>query len=299
MSEGSLPRTRLQIWFLAARPKTLPASITPVIIAGAMAIGDQVFHLPSFLAALCGGILLQIGSNFVNDLIDFQKAVDTAERIGPLRVTQAGLVTPRQMRNATIVVFALALVIGIYLVARAGLPIAVIGLVSIVCAVLYTAGPHPLGYIGLGELFVLIFFGMVPLAGTYYAMSLTVNAQVIAVGIAPGLLAVAILVVNNLRDIATDRKSGRRTLAVRFGRSFAQVEYIICVTLGITYPVLHYLIFRSHPSTLLGLFAVVAAIPLVMTILKSRDGVTLNNALAGTGRMLLLYGLLFSVGWLL
>lgn len=299
MTNTTAPLSGYRIWIHAARPKTLWASIAPVIIAGALAFGDEAFHLTSFLAALCGGALLQIGSNFANDLFDYVKAVDTSERLGPLRVTQAGLVTPRQMRNATIIVFALAFLTGIYLVTRGGLPIAIIGVLSIVCGVLYTAGPYPLGYVGLGEVFVLIFFGFVPVSGAYYAMTLQIHSQVILAGAAPGLLSVAILVVNNLRDIDTDRKSGKRTLAVRFGRPFAQGEYVVAVVVALLYPLIHYFLFRSHASSMIAILTAFAAIPLIKTVLTTPDGARLNDTLAATGRLLLLYGICFSLGWLL
>ena len=167
MNQTAPGYSKPHIWWLAARPKTLPAAATPVIIAGALALADGVFHLPSFLAALLGGLLIQIGTNYANDLFDFKKSVDTHERSGPLRVTQAGLVTVSEMRAATTIVFALAFLVGRYLVMRGGVPIVIIGITSILCGVLYTAGPYPLGYIGLGELFVLIFFGFMPVAGTY------------------------------------------------------------------------------------------------------------------------------------
>jgi 1,4-dihydroxy-2-naphthoate octaprenyltransferase len=288
-----------QIWWLAARPKTLPAAATPVIIAGALALADGVFHLPSFLAALLGGLLIQIGTNYANDLFDFKKSVDTQERLGPLRVTQAGLVTASEMRIATMIVFALAFCIGIYLVMRGGIPIVIIGITSILCGVLYTAGPYPLGYIGLGEIFVLIFFGFVPVAGTYYVMALKINGQVLLSGLAPGLLSIAILAVNNLRDLNTDRASGKRTLAVRFGKRFAQVEYIVVVVAATLYPPLHYLIFRTHPLIMLASITLLFSIPLCKTVLTVDDGKVLNKTLAGTGRLLLLFGVCFSAGMLL
>jgi 1,4-dihydroxy-2-naphthoate polyprenyltransferase len=287
-----------QIWWLAARPKTLPAAATPVIIAGALAMTDGVFHLPSFLAALLGGLLIQIGTNYANDLFDFKKSVDTHERLGPLRVTQAGLVTVSEMRAATIIVFALAFCVGIYLVVRGGLPIVIVGITSILCGVLYTAGPYPLGYIGLGELFVLIFFGFVPVAGTYYVMALKINSQVLLIGLAPGLLSLAILAVNNLRDLNTDRASGKRTLAVRFGKRFAQIEYIVVVVAATLYPLLYYLIFRMHPFSMLAAVTLLLAIPLCKSVLTD-DGSVLNNTLAGTGRLLFLFGICFSTGLLL
>ena len=299
MNQAIPKYNRPQIWLLAARPKTLPAAATPVIMAGAIALADGVFRLPFFIAALLGGLLIQIGANYANDLFDFQKAVDTPERLGPLRVTQAGLVTVAQMRAATITVFALAFAVGIYLVMRGGLPIVIIGLTSILFGVLYTAGPYPLGYVGLGELFVLVFFGFVPLAGTYYVMALKTNTEVILSGLAPGLLSVAILVVNNLRDIDSDRATGKRTLAVRFGRRFARIEYVVCVITAILYPVFHFFLFHPHPSTLLACLTFLLAIPLIKTVLTTTDGKTLNDALASTGRLLLIYGLCFSVGRLL
>jgi 1,4-dihydroxy-2-naphthoate polyprenyltransferase len=291
--------SKLQIWLLAARPKTLPAAATPVIIAGALALTNGVFHLLSFMAALLGGLLIQIGTNYANDLYDFKKSVDTHTRLGPLRVTQAGLVTESQMRAATVVVFSLAVLVGIYLVLRGGLPILIVGLTSIFCGVIYTAGPYPLGYIGLGELFVLIFFGFVPVAGSYYAMSLRINAEVILAGMAPGLLSVAILVVNNLRDIDTDRTTGKRTLAVRFGRQFARAEYVSTVVAAGLFPIAHFLTFRTHAWSMLACVILVAAIPLIRTVLTTTDGSKLNGTLAGTGRLLLLFGLLFSLGRLL
>jgi 1,4-dihydroxy-2-naphthoate polyprenyltransferase len=287
-----------QIWLLAARPKTLPAAATPVIIAGAMAIADGVFYLPAFLAALLGGLLIQIGTNYANDLFDFKKSVDTHERLGPTRVTQAGLVTVSEMRNATILIFAAAFLVGVYLVTRGGWPIVVIGLTSILCGVLYTAGPYPLGYIGLGELFVLVFFGFVPVLGTYYVMALRITSEVMLGGLAPGLLSIAILAVNNLRDLNTDRATGKRTLAVRFGKRFAQIEYIAVVVIALLYPVVHYLVFRKHPLVLIACAALLPAIPLFKSVLTS-DGTVLNTTLAGTGRLLLFFGILFSAGLLL
>ena len=299
MDPATVLPPKYKIWWLAARPKTLWAAVTPVIMAGAIALSDRVFHPWSFFAALCGGLLIQIGTNFANDLFDFKKEVDTRERLGPPRATQAGWVTPRQMSHATIIVFALALLVGIYLVHRGGLPLAIIGLLSVLCGVLYTAGPFPLGYIGLGEIFVLIFFGPVPLCGTYYVMAKHLTAPVLFAGLAPGLLSVAILVVNNLRDIDTDKTSGKRTLAVRFGRRFAMAEYGISVALGLLYPLAHYLCFRSHQLVMLSAMLMPASIPLIRTVITSRDGNVLNGSLAATGRLLFLYGLCFSIGWLL
>ncbi|MCP4568832.1 MAG: 1,4-dihydroxy-2-naphthoate polyprenyltransferase, partial [FCB group bacterium] len=219
-------QSHIRVWLRAARPKTLPAGIVPVLVGGAIAFSDGLFHLPSFLAAMFGSIMIQIGTNYANDLFDFKKEADSSDRIGPMRVTQAGLVTPRQIAIATTIVFALAFLTGIYLVYRGGWPIVIIGLASIVCGVLYTAGPMALGYIGLADIFVLVFFGPVALAGTYYVQAREITMPIIIAGIPFGMISVAILVVNNLRDITSDKKSRKKTLAVRFGRNFARFEYI-------------------------------------------------------------------------
>ena len=291
--------TQPQIWLLAARPKTLWAAISPVIIGGALALAVDQGHLLSWLAAALGALLIQIGTNFANDLFDYEKHTDTEERLGPLRVTQAGLVTPRQMRVATALVFGLALLVGIYLVARGGWPIVAIGLFSILFGVLYTAGPYPLGYNGFGDIFVLIFFGPVAVGGTCYVMTLGISNTVLLAGIPPGLLAVAILVVNNLRDIDSDRKTGKRTLAVRFGVTFTRGQYLLILLPAFLFAPLHYLITGTHLGALLSLLAIIPAIGPLQKVFSDRDGATLNKVLADTGKVLFVYSLTFSVGWLL
>lgn len=288
-----------RIWLLAARPKTLPAGIVPVLVAGAMAYGANGFHLPSFLAALFGSIMIQIGTNYANDLFDYRKQTDTAERIGPMRVTQAGLATPRQTAIAALIVFTLALLAGIYLVSRGGWPIVIIGLSSILFGVLYTAGPLALGYIGIADLFVLIFFGPVALAGTYYVQTLTISWPVIIAGLPFGMISVAILVVNNLRDIDTDQKGGKRTLAVRYGRKFARYQYFIMLLGAALIPIVMTL--TDNAGSYLPIIAIylLMARSTIITVFTSVDGETLNNTLAATGRLLIVFGLLFSIGWLL
>ncbi len=290
----------LKTWILAARPKTLAAGMAPVIMGGAMARVDHAFHAPALLCALLGALLIQVGTNFANDYFDFVKGTDTEERVGPLRATQAGLVSPRTMLAATVIVFALALLPGGYLIHRGGMPILIIGLVSIACGVLYTGGPFPLGYLGLGDLFVLVFFGPVAVAGTYYVQARMVTQDAVIAGIAAGLWSTAILTVNNLRDMEGDRRSGKRTLAVRFGRTFARVEYLACVLLaGIAIPLYLGLYPGTHPGALLAALSVPAAIPALRAVFSSTDGEQLNNTLAATGKLLLLYAVLFSAGWLL
>ncbi|MFH1842435.1 MAG: 1,4-dihydroxy-2-naphthoate polyprenyltransferase [bacterium] len=288
-----------QIWLLAARPKTLPAGAVPVLVGGALAWETGVFHLPALLLALAGSLLIQIGTNFVNDLCDCLKNVDDAERIGPLRVTQAGLVTPGRMKRACFFVFGLALLCGGYLVYRGGVPILIVGVASILCGVLYTAGPRPIGYLGLGEIFVLIFYGPVAVCGTYYVITLDVPPVVLLASLSPGLLATAILAVNNLRDLDNDRRTGKRTLAVRFGRTFARGEYIALVVGALLLPLLLLRWGDGHPWLALTLFAMIPAIPLVRRVVTSTEGPVLNDALAATGRLLVLFGLLFCAGWLL
>ncbi|MCH7783451.1 1,4-dihydroxy-2-naphthoate octaprenyltransferase, partial [candidate division KSB1 bacterium] len=185
--------TKLNIWITASRPKTLWAAIAPVLIGTSMAAGDGMIHLPSALAALTAAVLIQIGANFANDYYDFQKGADNEQRIGPLRATQAGIVTPGAMKRAFILVFLLAFIMGIYLIWRGGLPIFVIGVVSILFGILYTGGPFPLGYLGLGDIAVLLFFGPVAVGGTYYVQALNINGLVIIAGFAPGLISGAIL----------------------------------------------------------------------------------------------------------
>jgi 1,4-dihydroxy-2-naphthoate octaprenyltransferase len=285
-----------KIWFLAARPKTLPAGIVPVLVAGMMAYADGYFHLLSFLAALLGSVMIQVGTNYANDLFDYRKEADTSDRIGPTRVTQAGLATPAQTAAATIIVFAIALIAGIYLVYRGGWPIVIVGLASVACGVLYTAGPVALGYIGVADLFVLVFFGPVALAGTYYVQALDISASVILAGIPFGMISTAILTVNNLRDISTDARSNKKTLAVRFGRNFAQSEYLIMLVFAVIAAAVIAFVFGKI-YLLLTLLILPVSIPTIRTILTTADGEKLNSALAATGRLLILYGLLFGIGW--
>lgn len=287
-----------RIWYLAARPKTLPAGIVPVLVGGAIAYGDGRFHWLSFLAALIGGAAIQIGTNYANDLFDFTKQTDNAERIGPLRVTQAGLANPRQTAIATAMAFSLAVTAGSYLIYRAGWPVVVIGLVSIVCGLLYTAGPLALAYLGLGDIFVFIFFGPVALAGTYYVQAHQISTPVILAGIPFGMISTAILTVNNLRDVDADQKGGKKTLAVRFGRTFARREYLFMMTVPVLLAVLLAIITGRTFLTLVLLF-LPFTIGAIKTVFSGTDGEKLNEILAVSGRLLILYGALFAVGWLL
>lgn len=222
-----------QIWLLAARPKTLPAAAAPVIVGTAVAISEGVFSFGPALAALLGALLIQIGTNLANDVFDFKKGADTGERLGPMRVTQAGLLSPEQVMQGMWATFGLAVVVGLYLVYVGGWPIVLVGLLSIAAGIAYTGGPFPLGYNGLGDIFVFIFFGLVAVCGTYYVQAQAISRVAYFAAIPIGLLATAILVVNNLRDIETDKKVGKKTLAVRLGREGAQMEYVLLI--GVAY----------------------------------------------------------------
>lgn len=291
--------TTWQIWLLAARPKTLWAGIIPVIVGTVMAFEAGKFHLISFLATLACAVLIQVGTNFANDLFDFQKGADNNSRKGPMRVTQARLVTPYQMKVATITVLALSFLVGMYLVWRAGWPILIIGLLSILFAVLYTGGPFPLGYTGLGDIFVLIFFGPVAVGGTYYIMAGHITRAVLLAGFAPGMIATAILIVNNLRDMESDRKSGKNTLAVQFGANFAKAEYLAMLCGAMLLPMIIYFIEGRHGWAILAALYILPAVPVIRKVFTVADGHALNDALAGTARLMAVFGLLFSLGWLL
>ncbi len=249
------------------------------------------------LAALIAALLIQVGTNYANDYFDFVKGTDTETRLGPTRVTHAGLVTPSQMKNATMLVFGLALLIGLYLVIRCGWPILVIGIFSILFGVLYTGGPYPLGYNGLGDIFVLIFFGPVAVAGTYYVNIQALSWTAVIAGLVPGLFSVGILTVNNFRDIDNDRAGGKHTLAVRFGRTFAIAEFWFCLAGAHTITV--YLCLASQRWA--GLAAVITILPAMklMRQVTHHAGTDLNNDLAMTGKLLFAHALLFSIGWVL
>ena len=288
----------LKIWLDATRPKTLPAAAAPVIMGSAMAFHDKLFHLPSAFAALLGALFIQIGTNFANDYFDFKKGADTKERLGPLRATSAGLIKPQIMKLAFIITFALAFTVGLYLIYRGGWPLLLIGLSSILFGILYTGGPYPLGYNGLADIFVLIFFGPIAVGGTYFVQALEINHVVLLAGLAPGLISTAILTANNLRDINTDAKAGKRTLAVRFGIGFAQKEYFLSISLACSLPLL--LVYLTHENyfSTLALLAMVPAIPGIKLVFSNTRGVALNKVLADTGKVLFLYAVIFSLGWI-
>ncbi len=286
---------RVRTWFLAVRPRTLPAAIAPVLVASALAYADGLFHLVYALLAAVGAMLIQIGTNLFNDYADFKRGADTAERLGPARVTQRGWVTPRAVLIAAILAFALAIVVGVALVVRGGWPIVAIGLASVACGFLYTGGPAPLAYLGIADLFVFVFFGLVAVGGAYYVQALQLAQTTMYAGAALGALCTAILVVNNLRDRIGDAKVGKRTLAVRFGAHFARTEYVLLVAAAYIIPVVGY--FTS--VTPVGWLAVALSVPQAVMrthgVLTS-DGAALNRHLGGTAQLMLLYGVLLTMG---
>lgn len=289
----------LTIWSQAIRPKTLWAAVAPVFVGTAMAVSDGGFHAPSAVAALLFAVLVQVGTNLCNDYADFKKGADTEERQGPIRVTQAGLLTPEIVLRGAVLVFALALLVSGYLVWRGGFILAVLAVLAVLSGVLYTAGPYPLGYLGLGDLFVLVFFGPVAVGATHYVQARYVSHLAVVAGLGAGLLSVAILVVNNLRDADTDAKAGKRTLAVRFGRGFARGEYVACILGAAMVPLALVLHTREHIYALATLVMLPLAWPAVRKVLTSDRGHVLNPVLGQTAKLLLIYSLLFSVGWLL
>ncbi|MCC6698007.1 MAG: 1,4-dihydroxy-2-naphthoate polyprenyltransferase [Candidatus Hydrogenedentes bacterium] len=288
-------------WIWAARPKTLWAAVAPVLIGTAMAHGNQVsIDGWSLACALFGALLIQIGTNFANDYFDFMKGTDTANRIGPLRATQAGLIRPDLMRRAFLFTFGFALIPGAYIIWRGGWPFVAIGVLSIISGILYTGGPYPLGYLGLGDGFVLIFFGPVAVGGTYYLHALDITSAALIAGVASGLFSVAILAVNNMRDIDEDRRAGKKTLAVRFGRTFARVEYVLCIVIAaFVIPLYFYAETESRLFALVPLVVIPMSMPAIKIVLVTVDGPALNGVLAKTGKILLLFSLVFSLGWIL
>jgi 1,4-dihydroxy-2-naphthoate polyprenyltransferase len=290
----------MRIWVMAARPRTLPAAIAPVLV-GTAAVVEWYGSLPrvgAFVAALLGSVFIQIGTNLANDYSDARRGADSADRLGPVRVTSSGLVAPQRVLTATWVAFGIAVACGIYLATVAGVVILVIGALSIAAGVLYTGGPRPYGYAGLGEVFVFLFFGLVAVNGSYYVQVEQVDAVPLGLSISIGFLATAILVVNNVRDIDTDRRVEKMTLAVRMGRHNAVVLYRLLI-LGA---------YVALPITLIGadvsLWPLIAyaSLPLAVPPLRTmsnRTGAALNEALAGTGALLGGFSLLASAGLLL
>jgi len=290
----------MKYWILAARPKTLWAGICPVMIGTALAAADELLHVPSALAALFGALLIQIGTNFANDYYDGVKGTDDTDRLGPSRAVASGFITPTTMKRAMILTFVLVFVPGTYIILRGGIPFLIIGVVSILSGLAYTGGPYPLAYHGLGDIFALIFFGPVAVGGTYYLQAYALPPEAILAGTSAGLFSVAILTVNNLRDKDGDARAGKKTLAVRFGAEFARWEYALALFIAtIVIPVFLVARQQEHYGALAGGAAFLAAIPALRLVWTRTDGPSLNATLANTGKLLLLFSVLFSLGWIL
>jgi len=292
----SPPESLVRIWVMASRPKTLTVAVVPVFVGTALAIQAGMFKPLAALAALICSILIQIGTNFANDLFDWEKGADVEERLGPTRVTSAGLLSPQEVRNGMMLVFALAAVFGLYLVYVGGWPILVVGVASILSGIAYTGGPFPLGYNGLGDLFVFIFFGLIAVVGTYYVQALEVTNIAFIASIPIGAIATAILVVNNVRDVDTDRVVGKRTLAVLFGRTVSRVQYMLIMALSYLTPLWLWFSFDRSLWVFLPWLTLPMAVRLIGVVNTRTEGPALNQALAGTAQLLLLYGVLFAVG---
>ena len=286
---------------MAARPRTLPAAIAPVLVGTAAAV-QWAGHLPrwgAFIAALIGSIFIQIGTNLANDYSDARRGADTADRLGPVRVTSAGLVTPQRVLRATWIAFAVAVVCGIYLATVAGLVILLIGAVSIAAGVLYTGGPRPYGYAGLGEVFVFLFFGLVAVNGSYYVQVESLDVLPLGLSIAVGFLATAILVVNNVRDLETDRRAGKMTSAVRMGRENAVNLYRLLMLGAFLLLPISLAGGEASALPLIGLLAAPMAIRPTRVLATHTDGPALNGVLAATGGVLAVFSVLVSLGLLI
>lgn len=289
----------LYLWWLAIRPKTLPAAAAPVAVGTAVAIYDSFFALIPALAAFAGALTLQIAVNLANDYFDAKNNIDSEKRLGPVRVTQSGLIPPGQVKMAMIVCLVAASLIFLFLTIAGGLPILLVGVVSVIAALGYSGGPYPLASNGLGELFVFIFFGLVAVCGTYWVQAGELSPLVIVASFPPGLLITAIMVVNNVRDIETDQEAGKNTLAVRLGRDQTILFYRIL--LGASYFV---------PVVIVGCYQVgvlVALLPFLSALMgwnlcreiATATGVNLNVTLAKTAKLSFIFSLLFAVGLLL
>lgn len=289
----------LRLWLLAARPRTLPAAVAPVLVGTALAGGEGTFRPLAFAAALVASVFIQIGTNLSNDYSDARRGADAEDRLGPVRVTAGGLMPPRRVLVGTYVAFAIAVAAGLYLAAVAGWELLAVGGASILAGVLYTGGPRPYGYEGLGEAFVFLFFGVVAVAGSYFVQTEELRWEAFALAVPVGLLAAAILVVNNVRDVDTDRRAGKRTLAVRLGRRRSSRLYAATIAVAFASPPLIWAAGGLSAWLLLSLAALPLAPPLVRTVAGGADGPALNRALAGTGGLLAAFSALLAAGALL
>jgi 1,4-dihydroxy-2-naphthoate octaprenyltransferase len=291
--------SRARVWYLAARPPTLPAAVVPVLVGTAVGVSEAAFRPLVFLAALIASLLIQIATNFANDLSDFHKGADNETRVGPLRVAQSGLITLGDLKRGIVVTFGLAMLVGLYLIYIGGWPILFIGLFSILSGLAYTGGPWPLGYHGLGDLFVFIFFGVIAVTGSAYLQTGDVTGLALAASVPVGLLVTNILVINNLRDVGTDRVAGKHTLAVLLGAAAVRGQYVVFTSIAYIMAPLLWWLGGASPFVLLSWLTLPIAVKLVRIVLAGTSGPPLNRVLKATGQMHLLFGILLALGLLL
>lgn len=283
-------------WLLALRPKTLPAALSPVVVGSALAVADGRFRLLPALLCLAGALLLQIGVNLANDYFDFVKGVDTSERLGPVRATASGLISLKSMRIGIGVVLVMAIIDGLYLFKMGGVPVLVIGVAALISLLAYSGGPFPLASHALGDLLVFIFFGPVAVCGTYYVQTLDINWKVFISSLPIACMITAILVVNNYRDMETDRKSSKKTLAVVLGKNGTRIEFLLLLSSAYSVPVLLLLSGETDLWILLSFLSVPLCFFPLKDMLGELPGPALNRTLAGTAGLTLAYSLLFSAG---
>ena len=289
----------VRIWLMAARVRTLPAAIAPVLVGTALAGYLHAFHPLRFAAALIGAMFIQIGTNLSNDYSDARRGADTEDRLGPVRVTAGGLVPPRQVLIATYLTFGVAVLAGVYLVVVAGWQLLLVGAASILAGVLYTGGPKPYGYEGLGELFVFLFFGIVAVAGSFFVQVKHLDWEAFALAVPVGLIAAGLLVVNNVRDIETDRRAGKRTLAVRLGRARTRVMFAAMIYLAYVLTPVTWVFGPLKPWLFLPWLTLPLGARVVRAVRTRTDGLSLNQALAQTGMLQLAFCALLAAGLLL
>jgi 1,4-dihydroxy-2-naphthoate octaprenyltransferase len=295
MLTNTFYRFNYKTWVLASRPKTLLAAFVPVMVGSALAVNENKFVLHYSLIALICAVLIQIGTNFTNDLYDYLKGADNEKRKGPLRVLASGLISVREMKAGIMLVFGLTFLFGLYLVYIGGVIILTVGILSIITGLAYTAGPFPLSYNGLGDIFVFIFFGIIGTVFTYYLHTLEITPVSFLVSIPVGALITNILIVNNYRDINEDKAAGKKTLAAIFGKRFSRYQFSILLIISFIIPLILFLFFDFEITVLLPLLIAPLALRLIIT-LNNYEGAMLNRTLENTAKFSALYGILFSAG---
>lgn len=286
---------QIKPWLLASRPKTLPAAMAPVFVGTALAYDAGGFRwMPAFIC-LAFALLIQVATNFANDYFDFKKGADTPERIGPTRAVAAGLIKPETMKRVTAITFAAAFVIGLGLIPFGGWWLLAVGVASVICGYSYTAGPYPLAYVGLGDVFVMVFFGVVAVCCSYYVQTGDINLEVLLASTAIGGLSTNLLVINNLRDIDTDKVANKRTLAVRLGREFSIWEYRFFVVWAFVASV--WMAFELQNSWVqLSLLTVPPGLMLSLNVAKAKSAAEFNGLLTKTALLLILFSVTLCIG---